>query len=188
MSGWQTIVRPLRPPQPPDPPGTAQRTERQAVKAHDINASITPTSNVAEEQDVDVWSTAAVSKLRQEFTAEARALAEQTRELDLMYQLATCEYPLHADYAIRSMTDDEKAVMEAYLGRRLELPAPPNFLSCSATAYKRAALLSFHQTHIEAPLVADVPARVRLGKVYPVSRYYGNWQQAMRLQLTPRPG
>ncbi|CAI5731787.1 unnamed protein product [Peronospora farinosa] len=63
------------------------------------------------------------------------------------------------------MTDDEKAAMEEYLGRRLELPAPPNFLSCTATAYKRAALLSFHKTHIEAALVADVPARVRLGRV-----------------------
>ncbi|CAI5725068.1 unnamed protein product [Peronospora effusa] len=65
------------------------------------------------------------------------------------------------------MTDDEKAVMEAYLGRRIELPAPPNFLSCTATACKRSAMLSFHQTHIEAALVADVPARVRLGKGIP---------------------
>ncbi|RQM12992.1 hypothetical protein DD237_007952 [Peronospora effusa] len=160
-------MRPLRPPRPPDPPDPTQRTERQAVEAHDINASITPTPNVAEEQDVDVWYTAAVFKLRQEFTSEARALEEQTRELNRMYHLATCEYPLHADSAIRAMTDDEKALMEAYLGRRLELPAPPNFLSCTATAYKRAALLSFHQTHIEAALVADVPALVRLGKGIP---------------------
>ncbi|RQM11059.1 hypothetical protein DD237_008414 [Peronospora effusa] len=155
------MVRPLRPSRPPDPPDPTQRTERQAVEAHDINASITPTPNAAEEQDVDVWSTAAVSKLRQDFTAEARALEEQTREMDRMYRLATCEYPLHADSAIRAMTDDEKAVMGAYLGRRLKPPAPPNFLSCTATAYKRADLLSFHQTHIEAALFADVPARVR---------------------------
>ncbi|CAI5712050.1 unnamed protein product [Peronospora farinosa] len=143
------MVRPLRPSRPPDPPDPTQRTERQAVEAHDINASITPTPNVAEEQDVDVWSSAAVSKLRQEFTAEARALEEQTRELYRMYHLATCEYPLHADSAIRAMTDDEKARQPSSPTCQLEY------------AWEKA---------------------------YPVSRYYGNWQQAMRLQLTPRSG
>ncbi|CAH0490399.1 unnamed protein product [Peronospora farinosa] len=167
MSGGQTSALPLRPPRPSDPPVAAPRTEKRDIEAVKINGSIQPTTAGAEEHELDVWSTEAVTRLRQEITAESRALKEQKREITGMYQIATCKYSLHAYFAIRAMPEDEKAVMEAYLGRRLELPTPPKFLSCTATANKKAALLSLLQTHIEATLIVDVPAHFRLGKGIP---------------------
>ncbi|OWZ22451.1 hypothetical protein PHMEG_0002847 [Phytophthora megakarya] len=62
------------------------------------------------------------------------------------------------------MTDEKFAAMEAYVSRKLDLPAPPTFLSCTVTGLKRAALLAFHRDHVEAALIADVPANARLGK------------------------
>ncbi|KAE9067286.1 hypothetical protein PF005_g27818 [Phytophthora fragariae] len=85
-------------------------------------------------------------------------------EIQRLYSIATAAYPLHADSALRPMTSDEVAAMDAYVNRRLELPAPPTFLSCTATGLKRAAMLVFHHEHVEAALIADVPANVRLGK------------------------
>ncbi|KAE8972863.1 hypothetical protein PR001_g26477 [Phytophthora rubi] len=85
-------------------------------------------------------------------------------EIQRLYSIATAAYPLHADSALRPMTSDEVATMDAYVNRRLELPAPPTFLSCTATGLKRAAMLVFHHEHVEAALIADVPANVRLGK------------------------
>ncbi|EGZ27310.1 hypothetical protein PHYSODRAFT_293273 [Phytophthora sojae] len=57
--------------------------------------------------------------------------------------------------------------MDAYVSRRLDLPAPPTFLSCTTTGLKRAALLAFHQEHVEASVIADVPATVGLGRNIP---------------------
>ncbi|OWZ14412.1 hypothetical protein PHMEG_00012116 [Phytophthora megakarya] len=62
------------------------------------------------------------------------------------------------------MTDEESTVLAAYVARELELPAPPTFLTCTATRLTRAAFMAFHQSHIEATLLADIPARVRLGR------------------------
>ncbi|KAE8913684.1 hypothetical protein PF005_g8897 [Phytophthora fragariae] len=84
-----------------------------------------------------------------------------------LYQLSTAAYPLHADSALRPMTPAETEAMEAYLSRRLDLPAPPTFLSCTATAFKRAAMVVFHQEHVEATLIAEVPANARLGRHVP---------------------
>ncbi|KAG7390737.1 hypothetical protein PHYPSEUDO_006856 [Phytophthora pseudosyringae] len=65
------------------------------------------------------------------------------------------------------MTRDEQKAMEAYVNRRLELPAPPTFVTCTATGFKRAALLSVNQVHIEALLIAGILAKVRLGQNIP---------------------
>ncbi|GMF57082.1 unnamed protein product [Phytophthora fragariaefolia] len=54
--------------------------------------------------------------------------------------------------------------MEAYVSRRLDLPVPPTFLSYTATAIKRATILAFRQEHVEASLIAEVPANARLGR------------------------
>ncbi|KAE9005638.1 hypothetical protein PR003_g13047 [Phytophthora rubi] len=65
------------------------------------------------------------------------------------------------------MTPAETEAMEAYLSRRLDLPAPPTFLSCTATAFKRAAMVAFHHEHVEATLITEVPANARLGRHVP---------------------
>ncbi|GMF46551.1 unnamed protein product [Phytophthora fragariaefolia] len=78
--------------------------------------------------------------------------------------LATAQYPLHDDSALRGMTPAKVATTEAYVSRRLALPAPPTFLRYTVTAIKRAVLLAFHHEHVEAALIADVPVNARLGK------------------------
>ncbi|OWZ15272.1 hypothetical protein PHMEG_00011124 [Phytophthora megakarya] len=62
------------------------------------------------------------------------------------------------------MTSDESTVLAAYVSRELDLPAPPTFLTCTASSLTRAAFMVYNQSHIETTLLADVPARIRLGR------------------------
>ncbi|GMF41491.1 unnamed protein product [Phytophthora fragariaefolia] len=78
--------------------------------------------------------------------------------------ISTATYPMHEDPALRQLSSEEEEALEAYVGRHLELTVPPTFLSSTATALKRAALLTFHHEHVEASLIADVPANDRLGR------------------------
>ncbi|OWZ11155.1 hypothetical protein PHMEG_00015872 [Phytophthora megakarya] len=85
-------------------------------------------------------------------------------ELQKLYALATADYPLHDDSALRQMTALELDALDAYMTGRLDLPAPPTFLTCTMSTLKRLAILKFHKEHIEATLIAFVEAKIRLGK------------------------
>ncbi|KAE9183348.1 hypothetical protein PF004_g23970 [Phytophthora fragariae] len=146
-----------RPPRPPDPSGDG---EPPSVELGRVSAQ--------GERDQDLppppaWSTSGVSTLRSRL-AESSGDVAPKEGLERLHANSTAVYPLHADTALRNMTEDETEAMEAYLSRTLELPAPPTFLSCTATAFKRAAMVAFHREHVEATLIADVPANARLGR------------------------
>lgn len=146
-----------RPPWPPDPPGPgpAPITAQAGGTA--------PSGPPDAQRPQQPWSTEQVAILRDGMLKPDEE-GPLWGDLGRLHKISTATYPLHADSALRRMTEEETAAMEAYVSRRLELPAQPTFLSCTATAYKRAAMLAFHHEHVEAALIADVPANARLGR------------------------
>ncbi|CAI5747147.1 unnamed protein product [Peronospora destructor] len=62
------------------------------------------------------------------------------------------------------MTTEELEALSVYVERQLDLPGPPTFLSFTIPALKRAAMMAYHSEQVEGKLIADVPARVRLGR------------------------
>ena len=114
-----------------------------------------------------VWSPAAAARLR-----EIGGLRDETEAPDLTearrpYDIATRDYPLHDETALRPMSEDERSALLAYVERRLDLPGPPTFLACTTPGLQRAAMMSYHQNQVEGVLIADVSARAQLGKHLP---------------------
>ena len=89
---------------------------------------------------------------------------EVTPDMCRLYMIATQPYLLHEDGRLREMTTEEREALSAYVERRLDLPGPPTFLSCTIPALKRAAMMAYHSEQVEGKLIADVPARVQLGR------------------------
>lgn len=157
-------TRPSLPPDPPDAPTVAPSYAENSAsvaqspstipvehRSHGLNEDKTGTPP-------STWSLEGANRLKQGLTPTQVTTATR------YYALATKPYPLHADSALRPMSDEESSALRAYVSRELELPAPPTFLTCTASSLTRAAFMAYHQSHIEATLLADVPARARLGR------------------------
>ena len=114
-----------------------------------------------------VWSPAAAARLREIGGLRDEAEAPDLTEARRLYDIAMREYPLYDDTALRPMSEDDRSDFLAYVERRLDLPGPPTFLACATPGLQRAAMVSYHQTQVEGVLIADVPARARLGKHLP---------------------
>ncbi|GMF50300.1 unnamed protein product [Phytophthora fragariaefolia] len=144
-----------RSPRPPDPDGEDSHVGTQQ---QDQRQQYTPL-----EQPETVWTTEGVAELRTNLAHSADPITPDA-ELARLREISTAVYPLHEDSALRQLTEKEATALEAYVSRRLELPAPPTFFSWTATAVKRATLLAFHHEHV---VIADVPANARLGNHIP---------------------
>ena len=84
-----------------------------------------------------------------------------------LLELATTDYLLHEVTALRQMTAEEREALTAYVEDRLELPSPPTFLACTTPGLQQAEMMAYHHSIVEGMLIADVTARVRLGKFIP---------------------
>uniref|UniRef100_A0AAV1UQ88 Uncharacterized protein n=1 Tax=Peronospora matthiolae TaxID=2874970 RepID=A0AAV1UQ88_9STRA len=184
--------RPPRPPDPPDdssslrdvavsgcldpPPEPAHSAEELESVPMTSDMTMDETSDDSNEpthardltaagRSTAVWTPAGVARLRGIGVAPATATVAEATVEQRLFHIATKDYPLYDDdSSLRPMTSDERTALSAYVERRLDLPGPPTFLVCTTPGLQRAAMMAYHQFQVEGTLIADVPARARLGK------------------------
>ena len=157
------------PPRPPDAPDgallksglVALRPSEQATVVNrvveaeesktegDANSTPNPDSRVVLPMAWSPEETARRLEVRLEQEEEEAATEEMMKRL---YKIARRDYPLHEETALRQMSVEESEALTAYVERH------------HTRTSERAAIMAYHQIHVEGVLIADVSARIRLGK------------------------
>ena len=89
-----------------------------------------------------------------------------TSELRRTYPITMQVFPLYENGCLRDLTSEEPQARTAHANSKTDLLGLPNFLSRTAPALTRAAIIDYY---LEYVLIAGVPARVRPGLVWTVT-------------------